>query len=113
MDNNYIPGVIVNSHGPFNRGKDPLKTVENAVIMEEITKLAYFSIALSPDIKQIDHILLDKHFLRKAVFANFVAFTNFIRYSYNRYCRALFLHLGQVFNEHARKKSRIRLFTGY
>ena len=65
LEPNCIPGVIVNSHGPFNWGKDPLKAVENAVIMEEIAKLAYYTQSLSPKIDPIDDQLLDKHFLRK------------------------------------------------
>ncbi|WP_223592614.1 L-ribulose-5-phosphate 4-epimerase [Neobacillus bataviensis] len=65
LNPNFVPGVIVNSHGPFNWGKDPLKAVENAVIMEEIAKLAYYTQSLSPTIDSIDDHLLDKHFLRK------------------------------------------------
>lgn len=61
----FIPGVIVNNHGPFNWGKDPLKAVENAVVMEEIAKLAYYTQDLSPEIEAIENQLLDKHFLRK------------------------------------------------
>jgi L-ribulose-5-phosphate 4-epimerase len=62
---NFIPGVIVNSHGPFNWGKDPLIAVEHAVVMEEIAKLAYYAQSLSPNVEPIDDNLLDKHFLRK------------------------------------------------
>jgi L-ribulose-5-phosphate 4-epimerase len=65
LNPNFVPGVIVTSHGPFNWGKDPLKAVENAVIMEEIAKLAYYTQSLSPKIDSIDDQLLDKHFLRK------------------------------------------------
>lgn len=61
----FTPGVIVNNHGPFNWGKDPLKAVENAVIMEEIAKLAYYTQSLTPEIEPINDQLLDKHFLRK------------------------------------------------
>ncbi len=65
LNPNDIPGVIVYSHGPFNWGKDPLKAVENAVIMEEIAKFAYYTQSLSSEIGSIDDYLLDKHFLRK------------------------------------------------
>lgn len=60
-----IPGVIINRHGPFNWGKDPLEAVENAVIMEEIAKLAYYTLKLSPNIGPIEDHLLNKHFQRK------------------------------------------------
>ncbi|AST94440.1 MULTISPECIES: L-ribulose-5-phosphate 4-epimerase [Sutcliffiella] len=65
LNPNDIPGVVVHSHGPFNWGKDPMKAVENAVIMEEIAKLAFYTQSLSPHAEQMDHHLLDKHFLRK------------------------------------------------
>jgi L-ribulose-5-phosphate 4-epimerase len=65
LNPNAIPGVIVYSHGPFNWGKDPLKAVENAVVMEEIAKFAYYTQSLSSEIGSIDDYLLDKHFLRK------------------------------------------------
>ncbi|KKK38932.1 ribulose 5-phosphate epimerase [Mesobacillus campisalis] len=65
LNPNFTPGVIVNNHGPFNWGKNPLKAVENAVIMEEIAKLAYYTQSLTPEIEPIDDQLLDKHFLRK------------------------------------------------
>lgn len=65
LNPNDIPGVIVYSHGPFNWGKDPLKAVENAVVMEEIAKFAYYTQSLSSKIGSMDDHLLDKHFLRK------------------------------------------------
>ena len=61
---NY-PGVIVANHGPFNWGETPEKAVENAVVMEEIAKLAFNTEVLNREVKEIDQTLLDKHFLRK------------------------------------------------
>ncbi|MCL7746836.1 L-ribulose-5-phosphate 4-epimerase [Halalkalibacter alkaliphilus] len=61
----YMPGVLVNNHGPFNWGKTPQEAVSNAVIMEEIAKLAYYTQSLTDAVKPIDNSLLDKHFLRK------------------------------------------------
>jgi len=60
-----IPGVLVCNHGPFSWGKDPHEAVHNAVVMEEVAKMAYRTIALNPDITPISQSLLDKHFLRK------------------------------------------------
>lgn len=65
IDPKLIPGVIVNNHGPFNWGKDPMQAVENAVVMEEVAKLAYYTQSISPEIGSINQHLLDKHFLRK------------------------------------------------
>lgn len=64
-DPNAVPGVLVHGHGPFNWGKNALNAVENAVIMEEIAKFAYYTQSLTPDVEAIDKHLLDKHYLRK------------------------------------------------
>jgi L-ribulose-5-phosphate 4-epimerase len=61
----YVPGVIVNNHGPFTWGKDAHEAVHNAVVLEEVSKMAYHTCALAPGINQINQALLDKHFLRK------------------------------------------------
>jgi L-ribulose-5-phosphate 4-epimerase len=61
----HVPGVLVKSHGPFSWGKDPHEAVHNAVVMEEVAKIAFHTFALSPNVKAIAQVLLDKHFLRK------------------------------------------------
>ena len=61
----YMPGVLVNNHGPFSWGKDAQQAVHNAVVMEEIAMMAYHTCLLNIDISSIDQSLLDKHFLRK------------------------------------------------
>lgn len=60
-----VPGVLVNNHGPFAWGKDAHQAVHNAVVMEEVAKMAYRTFALTPGIESISQVLLDKHFLRK------------------------------------------------
>ncbi|MBU3180486.1 L-ribulose-5-phosphate 4-epimerase [Clostridium psychrophilum] len=61
----FVPGVLVNNHGPFAWGKDAMNAVHNAVVMEEVAKMAYRSIQLNKELGSIDNNLLDKHFLRK------------------------------------------------
>jgi L-ribulose-5-phosphate 4-epimerase len=61
----YVPGVVVNNHGPFTWGKDAHDAVHNAVVLEEVSMMAYHTCALTPGISQINQVLLDKHFLRK------------------------------------------------
>lgn len=61
----YIPGVLVNGHGPFCWGKDANEAVHNAVVLEEIAMMAFYTCSLTPVIGQIDQELLDKHFFRK------------------------------------------------
>lgn len=60
-----MPGVLVHSHAPFNWGKDAHEAVHNAVVLEEVAKMALHTIALNPGVPAMDQTLLDKHFLRK------------------------------------------------
>lgn len=64
-DHIVVPGVLVHGHGPFNWGDNALKAVENAVVMEEVAKFAYYTQSLTLDVEPIDDYLLDKHYLRK------------------------------------------------
>ena len=59
-----IPAVLVKSHGPFTWGENPSKAVYNAVILEEVAKIAFISATLNNP-EAIEQHLLDKHFLRK------------------------------------------------
>ena len=61
---NEIPAVLVHSHGPFIWGKNAMKSVENAITLEEVAMMAYYTLQLTPT-AQIQQTLLDKHFLRK------------------------------------------------
>lgn len=61
---NEIPAVLVHSHGPFIWGKDAMKSVENAITLEEVSMMAYHTLQLNAN-AQIQQALLDKHFLRK------------------------------------------------
>ena len=65
IDENTIPAVLVNSHGPFSWGTDPENAVHNAVVLEELAFMALQTEALNPSVKPIQQELLDKHFLRK------------------------------------------------
>ena len=64
LDSNAIPAVLVHSHGPFIWGKNAMKSVENAITLEEVAMMAYYTLQLTPT-AQIQQTLLDKHFLRK------------------------------------------------
>jgi L-ribulose-5-phosphate 4-epimerase len=59
-----IPGVIINGHGPFTWGTDAHHAVHNAVVLEEVAKMAHHTLTLN-SIKGIDQYLLDKHYYRK------------------------------------------------
>lgn len=62
---NEIPAVLVNSHGPFVWGENAVQSVHNAVVLEEMAKMAYNTFNLNPLVHKIDKALMDKHFLRK------------------------------------------------
>lgn len=59
-----IPAVIVNSHGPFTWGINAEKSVENAIILEEVAMMAWHTSKLNPEVS-FQQELLDKHYLRK------------------------------------------------
>lgn len=61
----YVPAVLVNNHGPFTWGKDAHEAVHNAVVLEEVSMMAFHTCSLTPGIHPISQVLLDKHFLRK------------------------------------------------
>jgi len=65
LNANNIPGVLVYNHGPFSWGKNPKEAVHNAVVMEEVSKMAFRTIILNPNQSSVENYLLDKHFLRK------------------------------------------------
>lgn len=65
IDPNMVPGVLVNSHGPFTWGKNAHDAVHNSVVLEELSKMALFTEQINPDVKPMQQELLDKHFLRK------------------------------------------------
>jgi L-ribulose-5-phosphate 4-epimerase len=59
-----VPSVLVNGHGPFCWGKSPEDAVYNAVALEEIAKMAFYTVLLGKT-EPISQFLLDKHFKRK------------------------------------------------
>lgn len=59
-----VPSVLVKSHGPFSWGKNAGEAVYNAVALEEIARMAFYTILLG-NTESVDQVLLDKHFMRK------------------------------------------------
>ncbi len=60
----YMPGVLVGNHGPFAWGTDADKAVYNAVVLEEVARMALLTFQLGNE-NPINQYLLDKHFNRK------------------------------------------------
>ncbi|ENH96345.1 L-ribulose-5-phosphate 4-epimerase [Gracilibacillus halophilus YIM-C55.5] len=65
IDPVQVPGVLVHSHAPFIWGKDPNEALHNAVVLEEVAKMALHTYQINPDTQPMDDYLLDKHYLRK------------------------------------------------
>ncbi len=65
IDAAQVPAALVFSHGPFAWGTDPMDSVHNAVVLEELAFMAYHTLQLKPGISPIQQELLDKHYLRK------------------------------------------------
>ena len=60
-----VPSVLVASHGPFSWGKDADNAVHNAVVLEEVSFMAWHTMMMAQGIGPMDQNLLDKHYLRK------------------------------------------------
>lgn len=60
----HTPGVLVKNHGPFTWGKDAAEAVHNAVVLEQVAKMASISYALNPQLT-MSKLLIEKHFSRK------------------------------------------------
>lgn len=60
----FVPGVLVKNHGPFSWGKDAHDAVHNAVVMEQVAKMAYIVYGVNPNLTMNNH-LIGKHFFRK------------------------------------------------
>lgn len=60
------PGVLVSNHGPFSWGKNVNEAVENALILEEVAKMATLTIINTGNrIVEAPNFLKDKHYYRK------------------------------------------------
>jgi L-ribulose-5-phosphate 4-epimerase len=64
INENYTPGVLVNNHGTFSWGTDVHNAVHNAVVLEQVAKMAYISYTINPGLKMNEE-LIKKHFFRK------------------------------------------------
>ena len=60
-----VPACLCKNHGPFAWGKDPHEAVHNAVVLEEVAKMAYRAEVIEPRIQPAPQELQDKHYYRK------------------------------------------------
>ncbi|HLP06501.1 MAG TPA: L-ribulose-5-phosphate 4-epimerase [Paludibacter sp.] len=64
LNPDFIPGVLVKNHGPFSWGKNAHDAVHNAVVMEQVAKMAHIAFGVNPELTMNPH-LIKKHFYRK------------------------------------------------
>ena len=61
----YTPGILCKNHGPFTWGKDAAEAVHNAVVLEEVAKMATKTELINPKVQPAQEIIRYKHFFRK------------------------------------------------
>jgi L-ribulose-5-phosphate 4-epimerase len=65
LDPTEMQAALVAGHGPFCWGASASQAAHNAVILEEIARIAYWTVTLDPAAAPLPSTLLDKHFFRK------------------------------------------------
>ena len=60
-----VPGVLVANHGPFTWGKDAKASVINAVVLEEVARMALGTLQINPQTQPLPPYLINKHYQRK------------------------------------------------
>jgi L-ribulose-5-phosphate 4-epimerase len=60
-----VPAVLVANHGPFVWGPDVTTAAHNAVVLESLARMAFFTITINAEASAIGKPLHDRHFLRK------------------------------------------------
>ena len=61
----YTPAILCKNHGPFTWGKDAGQAVYNAVVLEEVAKMAFHTELINPKAESAPQSIKDKHFYRK------------------------------------------------
>jgi L-ribulose-5-phosphate 4-epimerase len=60
-----VQAALVAGHGPFTWGGSPAEAAHNAVILEELARIALQTYAINPQARPLSDIWRDRHFLRK------------------------------------------------
>ena len=64
LNPDFTPGILVNNHGAFTWGADANQAMHNAVVLEQVAKMAFISSLINPELKMNEE-LIRKHFYRK------------------------------------------------
>lgn len=65
LDPGTMSAVLVANHASFCWGETVGRAVENASYLEEVATMAYHTLQIAPNAREISRVLLDKHFMRK------------------------------------------------
>jgi L-ribulose-5-phosphate 4-epimerase len=65
LDPLECPGVLVASHAPFAWGRFVKDAVHNAVVLEQVARMASETLRVNPAVKPMQSVLLEKHYSRK------------------------------------------------
>jgi L-ribulose-5-phosphate 4-epimerase len=65
VDYSRVPAVLVANHGPFTWGKSVAEAAHNAVILEAVARMAYWTQSLNRESGPVPQSLHDRHYLRK------------------------------------------------
>lgn len=65
LNPDYVQAVLCTNHGTFTWGKDADEAVHNAVVLEEVAKMACRTEMIRPDVKPAPDVIKEKHFMRK------------------------------------------------
>ena len=61
----HLSMVLAAGHGPFTWGKSAFQSVYNAVVLEEVCKMALLTITINPHVKPLPEHIIIKHWERK------------------------------------------------
>lgn len=65
LDPQAVPGVLVRGHAPFAWGNTPLDAAHNAVVLESVARMGYYTATLNAASGGVSQALLDRHYFRK------------------------------------------------
>jgi L-ribulose-5-phosphate 4-epimerase len=65
LDPAEVEMALVACHGPFTWGKNAMKAVYNAAVLEELARMACLTLSIDPEARELPVPLIRKHYLRK------------------------------------------------
>jgi L-ribulose-5-phosphate 4-epimerase len=65
LEPEQINMALVAGHGPFTWGQSAIQSVHHSIILEEICKMAFFTITINSNVKPLPEHIIKKHWERK------------------------------------------------